>query len=81
MVRMTDNKLIICVSKYDLSDGHYRIFNSYVTTVPITQRGHRIQCEKKNYDVRKILKVKVKVTLEPATKAQRGSRGIALLFL
>jgi hypothetical protein len=27
------------------------------------------------------LKVKVKVTLEPVTKAQRGSRGIALLFL
>ena len=27
------------------------------------------------------IKVKVKVTLEQATKAQRGSRGIALLFL
>jgi len=27
------------------------------------------------------VKVKVKVTLEQATKAQRGSRGIALLFL
>jgi hypothetical protein len=27
------------------------------------------------------LKVKVKVTLEQATKAQRESRGIALLFL
>jgi hypothetical protein len=26
------------------------------------------------------VKVKVKVTLEQATKAQRGSRGIALLF-
>jgi hypothetical protein len=26
-------------------------------------------------------KVKVKVTLDQATKAQRGSRGIALLFL
>jgi len=26
-------------------------------------------------------KVKVKVTLEQATKVQRGSRGIALLFL
>jgi hypothetical protein len=26
-------------------------------------------------------KVKVKLTLEQATKAQRGSRGIALLFL
>jgi hypothetical protein len=26
------------------------------------------------------LKVKVKITLEQATKAQRGSRGIALLF-
>jgi hypothetical protein len=26
-------------------------------------------------------KVKVKVTLEQAMKAQRGSRGIALLFL
>jgi hypothetical protein len=28
-----------------------------------------------------IVKVKVKVTLEQATKDQRGSRGIALLFL
>jgi hypothetical protein len=28
-----------------------------------------------------IVKVKVKVTLEQATKAQRGSRDIALLFL
>ena len=27
------------------------------------------------------IKVKVKFTLEQATKAQRGSRGIALLFL
>jgi hypothetical protein len=27
------------------------------------------------------LKVKVKVTLEQVTKAQRGSRGIDLLFL
>jgi hypothetical protein len=27
------------------------------------------------------VKVNVKVTLEQATKAQRGSRGIALLFL
>jgi len=27
------------------------------------------------------VKVKVKSTLEQATKAQRGSRGIALLFL
>jgi hypothetical protein len=27
------------------------------------------------------VKVKVKFTLEQATKAQRGSRGIALLFL
>jgi hypothetical protein len=28
-----------------------------------------------------VIKVKVKVTLEQATKAKRGSRGIALLFL
>jgi len=28
-----------------------------------------------------ITKIEVKVTLEQATKAQRGSRGIALLFL
>jgi hypothetical protein len=27
------------------------------------------------------LKVKVKVTVEEATKAQRGSRGLALFFL
>jgi hypothetical protein len=29
----------------------------------------------------KIVKVKVQFVLEQATKAQRGSRGIALLFL
>jgi hypothetical protein len=28
-----------------------------------------------------LIKVKVKFTVEQATKAQRGSRGIALLFL
>jgi hypothetical protein len=28
-----------------------------------------------------IIKVKVQFTLEQATKAQRGSRGIAILFL
>jgi hypothetical protein len=28
-----------------------------------------------------IVKIKVKVTLEQATKAQRGSRSIALLFI
>jgi hypothetical protein len=28
-----------------------------------------------------VVKVKVKFTLEQATKAQRGNRGIALLFL
>ena len=33
------------------------------------------------YANHKIIKVKVKFTLERATKAQRGSRGIALLFL
>jgi hypothetical protein len=30
---------------------------------------------------RKLVKVKVKVAIEQAMKAQRGSRGIALLFL
>jgi hypothetical protein len=29
----------------------------------------------------KLIKVQVKFTLEEATKAQRGSRGIALLFI
>jgi hypothetical protein len=34
------------------------------------------------YDIQRIeVKVKVKFTLEQATKSQRGSRGIALLFL
>jgi len=33
------------------------------------------------YVMEKDKKVKVKFTLEQATKAQRGSRGIALLFL
>jgi hypothetical protein len=32
-------------------------------------------------DANSVIKVKVKVTLEQAIKAQRGSRGIALLFL
>jgi len=37
--------------------------------------------EKKNLRGRKRVKVKVKVTLEQATKVQRGSRSIAILFL
>jgi len=34
-----------------------------------------------SYKVKVKVKVKVKFTPEQATKAQRGSRGIALLFL
>jgi hypothetical protein len=40
-------------------------------------RHHRIILYRYNYSI----KVKVKVTLEQAMKAQRGSRGIAVLFL
>jgi len=34
-----------------------------------------------NVNIMQHLKVKVKVTIEQATKPQKGSRGIALLFL
>jgi len=34
-----------------------------------------------NGNINQLLKVKVKVTPEQATKAQRGRRGIALFFL
>ena len=43
---------------------------------PITL-GAEVSC----LSTRALKKVKVKFTLEQATKAQRGSRGIALLFL
>jgi hypothetical protein len=44
---------------------------SFITAPPIKMRTTEIQ----------IVKVKVKFTLEQATKAQRGSRRIALLSL
>jgi hypothetical protein len=34
-----------------------------------------------HYSSQMVIKVKVKVTIEQATKAQRGSRGTTLLFL
>jgi len=44
--------------------------------------SHNTQYSVRAYTFRLIkVKVKVKVTLEQATKAQRGSRYIALLFL
>jgi hypothetical protein len=39
-----------------------------------------LNCSAASYGL-SIKQVKVKVTVEQATKAQRGSRGIALLFL
>jgi hypothetical protein len=38
-------------------------------------------CESNKREVMHKVKVKVKFSLERAMKAQRGSRGIALLFL
>jgi hypothetical protein len=51
-----------------------RFFLFYCLKRDLLHRKY-IQCVKVK------VKVKVKVTLEQATKAQRGSRGIALLFL
>jgi predicted secreted Zn-dependent protease len=44
-----------------------------------THKQYTEQHNETEYTEQKI-KLKVKVTLEQATKAQRGSRGIALLF-
>jgi hypothetical protein len=46
------------------------------------QNSDEIYCRfvRRQSDYEKV-KVKVKFTLEQATKSQRGSRGIALLFL
>jgi hypothetical protein len=73
------------VIKYDISDNVYEYFdfgtvrdNVYRSRTGISQlltgrnmRGETGSC----------VNVKVKFTLEQAMKAQRGSRGIALLFL
>jgi hypothetical protein len=54
-----------------------------LTICPSGKTGSKIKMSTEHwwgdYDRRK--EVKVKFTLEQATKAQRGSRGIALLFL
>ena len=43
--------------------------------------GHRLETNVLHYKYNTMPKVKVKFTLEQAMKAQRGSTGIALLFL
>ena len=43
--------------------------------------GYYIIMFRLSYKLTLYMKVKVKLTLELATKAQRGSRGIAVLFL
>jgi hypothetical protein len=48
-------------------------------TLPVFRKMATPSLGAKQYYIK--VKVKVKVTLEQATKAQRGSRGIALLFL
>jgi hypothetical protein len=45
------------------------------------QKGRSLQLTNQSYIAKVKVKVKVKFTLEQATKAQRWSRGIALLFL
>jgi hypothetical protein len=46
-------------------------------------KAHKVSCAASdgNYCTTALVKVKVKFTLEQATKAQRGCRGIALLIL
>jgi hypothetical protein len=51
-----------------------------VLHLPIDEKNSLLfQCLQ--YTDNSVMQVKVKVTLEQATKAQRGSRGIALPFL
>jgi hypothetical protein len=51
-------------------------------SAPTREKAHNISAERMSL-LPNILEVKVKVkfTLEQATKAQRGSRGIPILFL
>jgi Na+-transporting NADH:ubiquinone oxidoreductase subunit NqrF len=48
--------------------------------IPPGRRSHRRKYNIK-MDLKRYIKVKVKFTLEQATKAQRDSRGIPVLFL
>jgi hypothetical protein len=50
----------------------------FIYVLPTDFSPHKQHCENENL---KSGKVKVKFSLEQATKAQRGSRCIALLFL
>jgi hypothetical protein len=56
-----------------------KVFKSRVIKTTLVNCWH-LQNQKHHQVLLKV-KVKVKFTLEQATKAQRGSRGIALLFL
>ena len=52
---------------------------SYSNTLALDRNGSKTLSLKDT--VLSLVKVKVKLTLEQATKAHRGNRGIALLFL
>jgi hypothetical protein len=52
-----------------------------VNNYPVSPFDYVFTARLHRHIVQRLLKVKVKVTLEQAMKAQRGSRGIALLFL
>jgi hypothetical protein len=60
-------------------DGEYRFLHEGQVVFPVVSCSsplHLFYVAKLSMDI----KIKVKFTLERATKAQRGSRGIAVLF-
>jgi len=67
-----------CTQLYEIYDTILKTTTSYMLRALLAHR-RVVPCTHKHTVTVKV-KVKVKFTLEQATEAQRGSRGIALLF-
>jgi hypothetical protein len=64
--------------------GRDNIFPLFKASIPVLKQNQPFiysTCTRGSVLRSKAVKVKIKFTLEQATKDQRGSRGIALLFL
>jgi len=67
---------------HDIWSYKRTIFNiSNVDWIPQTPRSHVLRRQEKRTDLYRFINVKVKLTLEQAREAQRGSSSIARLFL
>jgi hypothetical protein len=73
MTSLLNTQILCDIKPYHL-ENRYRRFGG----TSFQLQGLPVQ---KRYQAIKVVKVKVQFTLEQATEAQRGSRGIALLFL